>query len=496
MQRRQFLIGGAVTVFGGSTCLCLAADSAYRGCTISGVAARELVGIASLSTNAMTQLCVVNKSGNRDFDKSLAETLSFLTDLFNVLPAFSYFKNNSGYTGYTGATGATGYTGAVGATGYTGFTGSTGYTGYTGPAPTVSGPTGAIQFTNGSGSLIYDASFTFINTPSQLATGTITITNDSPIVTGTGTLFTSQLKVGEPLTTNPGNVTVGNIYDISGNTYLTLDASASLATQDASFNTSNYNVLNLDGDFLPTTTNKYSLGTTNQKWRELYVGPGTINLVGINGSSTLGLDNNNLAYFKTGLSLPSINVGPAINVQGAVGGWRIDASGNPSSSTYDLVARQNTTALPYGQTGPAYSLLRPLIPSGFTGSGDLSANIGIYAGTDASGGTLIASSSITINQTSYLWSTATMTFENSATANNYRLSAYMILNGTTSNVTTSTISERLASGVNGSTSITVQQRTELMIAPATYTSAVYAYVNDGTDVVLKHVDLFIMGNLG
>jgi hypothetical protein len=329
-----------------------------------------------------------------------------------------------------------------------------------------------------------------------LATGTITITNNSPIVTGTGTLFTSQLKVGEVLTTNPGNVTVGNIYDISGNTYLTLDASASLATQDVSFNTSNYNVLNLDGDFLPITSNKYSLGNTNQKWRELYVGPGSINIVGINGSSKLGIDDAGIAYFGTGLSVPSINVGPAISTLGAVGGWRIDASGNPNNSTYDLVARQNTTALPYGQTGPAYSLLRPLMPSGFTGSGDLSANVGIYTGTDASGGTLVATSSITINQTSYLWSTATMTFENSSNATNYRISAYMILNGTTSNVTTSTISSRLTGTINGSTAITIQQRTNVMIDPGTYTSAAYAYVNAGTTVKLKHVDLFVMGNLG
>ena len=220
-----------------------------------------------------------------------------------------------------------------------------------------------------------------------------------------------------------------------------------------------------------------------------------INIVGINGSSTLGLDNNNLAYFQTGLSVPSINVGPAISTLGAVGGWRIDASGNPNNSTYDLVARQNTTTLPYAQTGPAYSLLRPLIPSGFIGSGNLSTTVGIYTGTDASGGTLLETSSITINQTSYLWSTATMTFDNSANTN-YHVSTYMILNGTTSNVTTSTISARLTPSISGSTAITIQQRTNTMIAPGTYTSAVYAYVDAGTDVKLKHVDLFIMGNLG
>ena len=57
------------------------------------------------------------------------------------------------------------------------------------------------------------------------------------------------------------------------------------------------------------------------------------------------------------------------------------------------------------------------------------------------------------------------------------------------------ISSRLVASVNSSTAITVQQRTDAMIAPGTYTSAVYAYVDAGTTVILKHVDLFIMGNL-
>ena len=273
------------------------------------------------------------------------------------------FRFGTGYKSFvqTSLGAQIGATGPVGATGYTGTVGATG------TMPLVSGPTGAIQFSNGAGSLTYDSSFSFINYPVTLATGTISITQNSKIVTGLGTTFTSQLKVGEVLTTNPANTVVGTIFDISDNTYLTLDASASLVTQDASFNTSNYNVLSLDGDFLPTTTNKFSLGNNDSKWRDLYVGPGTINIVGENGSAKLGLDDTNLAYFDTGLSLPFINVGPTVSTLGAVGGWKIDASGNPLDSTYDLVARQNNVNPPYGQFGPSYSLINKNGITGYTG---------------------------------------------------------------------------------------------------------------------------------
>ena len=89
-----------------------------------------------------------------------------------------------------------------------------------------------------------------------------------------------------------------------------------------------------------------------------------------------------------------------------------------------------------------------------------------------------------------------MSFQNSSSSQNYHIRSYMILDGTTSNVTTSTIESRLASLVYSSTAITIQQRTNTMIAPGTYNCDVYAYVDAGADVNLKHVDLFIMGNIG
>jgi hypothetical protein len=210
-----------------------------------------------------------------------------------------------GATGYTGPVGPTGYTGATGLqgiqgpTGYTGTagvqgpTGPLGQTGATGPMPLASGPTGAIQISQGDGTFYGDTGFVYV-----------------PGVTGSVTL---------------------------------------------------------QGDFLPTLSNTYRLGITGQTWKSLAVGPETIQIIGYSGSAELGIDNNGLAYFNTGLSLPFINVGPSVSTLGAAGGWKLDVSGNPNDNTYDLTAQQNNVSAPYGQTGPVYSLIKRVGPTGYTG---------------------------------------------------------------------------------------------------------------------------------
>jgi len=119
---------------------------------------------------------------------------------------------------------------------------------------------------------------------------------------------------------------------------------------------------------LPSITNTYRLGITGQAWKSLAVGPETINIIGYSGSAELGIDNNGLAYFNTGLSLPFVNVGPAVSTLGAAGGWKLDVSGNTNDNTYDLTAQQNNVSAPYGQTGPVYSLIKRVGPTGYTGT--------------------------------------------------------------------------------------------------------------------------------
>ena len=71
----------------------------------------------------------------------------------------------------------------------------------------------------------------------------------------------------------------------------------------------------------------------------------------------------------------------------------------------------------------------------------------------------------------------------------------MILDGTTSNVTRTSMDSQISPSIAAYTSITLHQRTNTAISPGSYTCSVYAYVNDGTDVKIAHADTFILGHL-
>ena len=124
---------------------------------------------------------------------------------------------------------------------------------------------------------------------------------------------------------------------------------------------------------MPSVTNEYTLGLTGTRWKDLFVGPGTINIQGPTGSNpaTIGSDLSGIVYTQNGIASPYFNVGPNIGAtSGAVGGWQI--SGVFPSSTgstgfvypTDLVAQVNT---PSGLTGQKYSLLGVTGPTGHTG---------------------------------------------------------------------------------------------------------------------------------
>ena len=65
-----------------------------------------------------------------------------------------------------------------------------------------------------------------------IKTGKITTSNNSSIVTGTGTSFTNELMVGDELftTTNAITTSVGTVLEINNNTQITLTSNASLST--------------------------------------------------------------------------------------------------------------------------------------------------------------------------------------------------------------------------------------------------------------------------
>jgi hypothetical protein len=116
----------------------------------------------------------------------------------------------------------------------------------------------------------------------------------------------------------------------------------------------------------PTTSLTYDLGTSAERWRSMYVGPGTINIAGPAGitGGTIGSDDGGIVYTETGFATPFINVGPEILNYRAVGGWQVSSSGDLGGPDFDLVAQQNT---PTGLTGPVYSLIKRPGPTGRTG---------------------------------------------------------------------------------------------------------------------------------
>ena len=92
LKRRTVLLGGLITVFGGLPCEC-SSQTKLGGCAISADAAKRYLGSSVGDQDIVNS--IVTKSGNKDFDYAAAQTLSVLSDMFEVLPGFAYFKINS-----------------------------------------------------------------------------------------------------------------------------------------------------------------------------------------------------------------------------------------------------------------------------------------------------------------------------------------------------------------------------------------------------------------
>jgi len=230
----------------------------------------------------------------------------------------------SSFTGSTGMTGPTGRTGPAGIDGYSTNTGSTGYTGYTGPQ----GVPGYATNTGSTGpSMSFVGPFTDTSTFASMALA-------YPNITGsTGVYYTDNIQ----------------IYN-SGTGPVEIFISA---------------------DFVPLTNNLYSLGHTGAAWREIFMGPGTLNIAGPEGSGTLATLGSNIAgvaYTEFGFATPFINVGPTINPTvpaGTIGGWRLTTGTGPQG--IDLFAQQISQD-GLGFTGPFYSLINNPGTTGYTGS--------------------------------------------------------------------------------------------------------------------------------
>ncbi len=202
----------------------------------------------------------------------------------------------TGLEGMTGPTGLQGMTGPTGPTGMTGPTGLQGMTGPTGPSiPILSNAPNAILTSDGTNQLIAHSNFTFANS----------------------TLTINSVTIG----TTGANLTVA-------------------------------------ANILPQQDNTYSLGSTGSRWKEIFIGPGTLNIAGPTGSQNpaiIGSDLAGVVYTEYGFASPFVNVGPIVSTTGAVGGWQIGPTGTPGTSNFDLIVQENS---PSGLTGPVYSLFK------------------------------------------------------------------------------------------------------------------------------------------
>ena len=93
------LIGGAASIAVYPECgQC---QEAFEGCLITIDQAKGLLGSEQTS---LAYSSVETGSGDRDFDRALAETLAFLSDRFFVLPSFAFFSEPGSSNAFASST--------------------------------------------------------------------------------------------------------------------------------------------------------------------------------------------------------------------------------------------------------------------------------------------------------------------------------------------------------------------------------------------------------
>ena len=126
--------------------------------------------------------------------------------------------------------------------------------------------------------------------------------------------------------------------------------------------------VDISGNLVPTLSNVFTLGYTGSRWKEIFMGPGSLNISGPTGAipATIGSNLSGIAFSQFGFSTPFINIGPNIDQfapLGTVGGWNIFGTGPTGEYFTDLRAQLINTG-GSGFTGPSYSLI---YNNGFTG---------------------------------------------------------------------------------------------------------------------------------
>jgi hypothetical protein len=249
----------------------------------------------------------------------------------------------------------------------------------------------------------------------------------------------------------------------------------------------------ISGDILPTRSNVFNLGSTGDRWAEIFMGPGTLNIEGpAGGNATLGSDAAGIAYTAKGFATPFITVGPSIATPvqpGAIGGWKIGPTGNIGTTAYDLVAiHSDATGTIYGPTG-GVSIINPLNPANFTGS-----NTGPSVGsTGPTGATIVSSTTISTRAVGYIWAIASITYSNSDNED-HEVSTYLKIHGNQGNISLITI-PRKSGPKNGTGNITLHHLAGPFSPTGGTPIQLYAWDSSAGHISVTHCDLMAMNNL-
>jgi hypothetical protein len=93
ITKRDAVLGGLLSILSAPICAICRAEAEVSGCVLPGEVAQSYLG--TVSGSRVSEDDMISRSGNRDFDYALAQTLSKLTDLFGVLPGFAYVRRTN-----------------------------------------------------------------------------------------------------------------------------------------------------------------------------------------------------------------------------------------------------------------------------------------------------------------------------------------------------------------------------------------------------------------
>ena len=109
LQRRTALIGGPLSILSSIGCPCTAKTKQNRHNDIYGCMLPDKEVQAFFKTAPDTRMFITGDepmipwSGDKDFDLALAQTLSLISDVFQVTPGFAYYDDYDGLNAYATA---------------------------------------------------------------------------------------------------------------------------------------------------------------------------------------------------------------------------------------------------------------------------------------------------------------------------------------------------------------------------------------------------------